>query len=104
MRDLLPEGVEVLGRQPTLQVCAGVDAWRRVALDVDMIPAAGMIFATEEVVEAHLIQAGRALIGRDVTANLQALAVRLADHDRCIPADESPNPSFDVFIAWEPRL
>jgi hypothetical protein len=75
-----------------------------MALDEDMVAATGMILAAEEVVEADLVQAGRTLIGRDVAADLKTLAVGLADHDRRIPPDESPNPTLDVLVAWEPRL
>ena len=75
-----------------------------MALDEDMVAAARMILAAEEVVEADLVQAGRTLVGRDVAADLKALAVGLADHDRRIPPDEGTNPSLDVLVAWEPRL
>src|SRR6187200_3578997 len=71
-------------------------------LDEDMIAATGMILAAEEVVETDLIQARCALVGRDVATDLKPFAVGLADHDRGVPADESADPSFDVFVTGEP--
>ena len=75
-----------------------------MALDEDVVTAAGMILATEEVVEAHLIQAGGTLVGRDVTADFKPLAVGLAHHDRRVPSDKSTNPAFDVLVTREPGL
>ena len=75
-----------------------------MALDEDMVPTAWMILAAEEVVEADLVQAGGTLVGRDVTADLEPLAVGLADHDRRVPPDEGTNPALDVLVAWEPRF
>ena len=103
-RDLLPEAVELVGGQPSLEVGAGVDAGGGVSLDEDVVTAAGMILAAEEVVEPDLVQARGALIGRDVAADLEALAVGLADHDRRVPADVGANPPLDVLVAGEPRL
>ena len=46
-----------------------------MALDVDLVAAAGVVLAAEEVVEADLVEPGRGLVGRDVAADLEALAV-----------------------------
>ena len=94
----------MLGGQPTFQVRPGVDAWGGVALDEDVVTAARMILAAEEVVEPHLVQAGGALVRRYMAADFKTLAVGLADHDRRVPADESANPPFDMLITWEPGL
>ena len=56
-----------------------------MALDEDMVAAARMILAPEEVIEADLVQAGRTLVRRDVAADLKTLAVGLTDHDRRVP-------------------
>ena len=69
-----------------------------------MVAAAGVVLAAEEVVEADLVQAGRRLVGRDVAADLEALAVGARDHDGGVPADEGPDAALDVLVAGEPRL
>ena len=102
--DLLPEPVELVLGEPALEEGAGVDAGRPVALDVDLVAAAGCVLAAEEVVEADLVEAGRRLVGRDVAADLEALAVGAGDHDRGVPADERADPALDVLVAGEPRL
>ena len=103
-RDLLPEAVEVVGGEPSLEVGAGVDAGGGVALDEDVVAAARVVLAAEEVVEPDLVQARGALVGGDVAADLQALAVGLADHDRRVPADVGADPPLDVLVAGEPGL
>jgi hypothetical protein len=73
-------------------------------LEEDLVTAAGVVLAAEEVVVADLVQARRGLVRRDVPADLEALAVGLADHHRGVPADERPDPALDVLVAGEPRL
>ena len=102
--DLLPEPVELLLVEPALEEGAGVDAGGGVALDVDLVAAAGVVLAAEEVVEADLVEAGRGLVRRDVAADLEALAVGAGDHDRGVPADERADPALDLLVAGEPRL
>ena len=102
--DLLAEPVELLLVQPSLEVRPGVDAGGAVALDVDLVAAAGVVLAAEEVVEADLVEAGRGLVRRDVAADLEALAVRAGDHHRGVPADEGPDPPLGLLVAGEPRL
>ncbi len=87
-----------------LEERAGVDAGRGVALDVDLVAAAGVVLAAEEVVEADFVEAGAGLVGGDVAADLEALAVRVADHHRGVPPDERADPALDVLVAGEPRL
>ena len=52
--------VELVLGQPALEEGAGVDAGRRVALEEDLVAARLGVLAPEEVVEADLVQAGRA--------------------------------------------
>ena len=102
--DLLAEAVELLLAEATLEERAGIDARRAVALDVDLVAAALVVLAAEEVVEADLVEARRGLVGGDVTADLEALAVGRRDHDRGVPADERADPALDLLVAREPRL
>ena len=55
--DLLAEPVELLLGEPALEERAGVDAGGAVALDEDLVAAAGVVLAAEEVVEADLVEA-----------------------------------------------
>ena len=75
-----------------------------MALDEDLVAAAGVVLAAEEVVEADLVEAGRGLVGGDVAADPEALAVGARHHDRGVPADEGADPALDVLVAGEPRL
>ena len=102
--DLLAEVVEVVVGEAALEVRAGVDAGRGVALEVDVVAAAGVVLAAEEVVEADLVQRGRAGERRQVAADAVGVLVGLDDHHRRVPADEGPDPALDVLVAGEPRL
>ena len=102
--DLLAEVQQLLLVEPALEERAGVDAGGAVALDVDLVAAAGVVLAAEEVVEADLVEAGRGLVGRDVAADLEARPVRVGDHHRGVPADERADPPLDLLVAGEPRL
>ena len=58
--DLAPEVIELALGQAALEEGAGVDARRGVALEEDLVAHAGRVLATEEVVEADFVEAGRA--------------------------------------------
>src|SRR6185436_7285063 len=73
---LLTEAVELGLGEPALQERAGVHAGRGVALEEDVVTAAGMVAAPEEVVVADLVQARRAGVGRDVTADADLRTLR----------------------------
>ncbi len=75
MRELLPEAVELTLGQPALEEGTGIDPGRGVALEVDVVAAAGVVATAEEVVEADLVQGSARGVGRDVPAD--------ADPGRC---------------------
>ncbi len=102
--DLLAEPVELLLGEAALEEGAGVDAGGGVALDEDLVAAALVVLAAEEVVEADLVEARRGLVGGDVAADLEALAVGAGDHDRGVPAEEGADALLDLVVAGEPRL
>ncbi len=66
---LLAEAVELFRGDAALEEGACVDAGGGVTLDEDVVAAAGMVLATEEVVEADLVQRCRRGVGRDVSAD-----------------------------------
>ena len=47
-----------------------------MALEEDLVAAAGVVLATEEVVEAHLVQGGGGGVAGDVPADPQAGTLR----------------------------
>ena len=74
VRALLPEPVELVLGEPALEVGAGVDTGGGVALDVDLVAAAGVVGAAEEVVEPDLVQRGRRGVRGDVAADARCRA------------------------------
>ncbi len=104
VRELLPEAVELLLGQPALEEGAGVHAGGGVALEEDLVAAARVVLAAEEVVEADLVQARRRGVRRDVTADLDPRALGPVHHDRRVPPDVGTDPALDVLVTGEPRL
>jgi hypothetical protein len=78
--DLAAEVVELLLGEPSLEVGAGVDAGRRVALEVDVVAGQAVVLAAEEVVEAHLVEGGGAGEGGEVAADAVGVLVGLHHH------------------------
>ena len=76
MRLLLAEAVELVVAEAALEERAGVDAGGGVALEEDLVAAAGVVLAAEEVVEADLVERGARRVGRDVAADADAGALR----------------------------
>jgi hypothetical protein len=100
----LPEPVEPLSAQPSLQKRARVNPRGRVALDEHLIPAAGMGFAPKEMVEPDLVERRGGGVGRNVAAHADSRALGAVHHDGRVPSDPGPVATFDVLIAGKPRL
>ncbi len=93
----------VLGQVP-LEEAAGIHAGGGVALEVDLVAAAGVVLAAEEVVHAHLVERRGGRIRRDVAADADAGPLRAVHHDRGVPADVAAHLALDVLVTGEPRL
>ena len=104
VRELLPEAVQPVLVESSLEEGSRVDAGGRVTLDVDLVAAAGVVRATEEVVEADLVEGCARGVRRDVSAHANAGSLRAVDHDRRVPADVGPDASLHPLVAGEPRL
>ena len=104
VRHLLPETVELVLAEATLEVCAGVHARRGVALEEDLVAAAGVVLAAEEVVEAHLVQARGGGEGRDVAADADAGALGTVHDHRRVPPQVGADAVFDLLVAGELRI
>ena len=77
----------------------GVHAGGGVALEEDLVAAAGVVLAAEEVVEADLVERRGGGVGRDVAADADAGALGAVDHDRGVPADVAAELALDVLVA-----
>ena len=96
--------IEVVIREATLEIGAGVDPWRSMTLEVDVVAWRATVFPAEEMIEADLVQRGGTGEGRQVAANPVGVLVGLDHHHRCVPPDERPDAALDVLVAWKPRL
>ena len=98
---LLAEAVQVGLPQAPLDEGSGVVAGRGVALEEDVVAAAGVVLAAEEVVEAHLIQGGGRRVGGDMATDSDAGALRPGHHDGGVPAQPAPIGPLGVLVAGE---
>ena len=96
--------VELGLAQPPFDVGPGVDAGRRVSLEEDLIAEAAVGLATEEVVEADLVERRRAGVGRQVPTDALGAGVGPDDHGGRIPTDVGADAPLLVLVAGEPGL
>jgi len=96
--------VELVGRQAAFEVGPRVHAWCGVTLDVDVVAGEPVVLPPEEVVEAHLVEGGGGRERGEVAADPFVVLVGLHHHHRRVPADEGPDPAFQVLVTGEPRL
>ena len=104
MTVLLSEAVELVGGQPAFEEGARVNPRGSVALDEYLVPAAGMRFAAEEVVETDFVERRGRGVGRNVAAHADSRALGAVHHDGGVPSDPRPEATFDVLVAGEPRF
>ncbi|MCY1224120.1 hypothetical protein D9M72_362650 [compost metagenome] len=97
----LPEPVQVFLGQPAFHEGTGVHAGGSVALEEDLVPAAGVVLAAEEVVEPDLVQGRGTGVGGDVPANADVRALGPVHHDRGVPAHVRPVAALVFLVARE---
>ncbi len=97
------EVVQLVLAEAPLEEGSGVDARGGVALEVHLV-AASLVLAPEEVVEADLVEAGRAGVGGQVAADAVGDGVGPGDHHRRVPSDVGPDAPLHVLVTREPRL
>ncbi len=102
--ELAAEVFQLVLAQPPLHVGPGVDARGGVALEINLVAGLPVGLAPEEVVEADLIQAGRAGEGGQMAADPLGRVVGPHHHDGGVPADVGPDAALDVLVAGEPGL
>ena len=96
--------MQLLFSEPAFEEGAGVHAGGGVALEIDLIAAAGMIGAAEEVVEADFVERGRGGESRDMAAEGAVELVGLDDHGHGVPADQALDAAFEIAVAGEGGL
>ncbi len=101
---LAPEVVELVDAEPTLEERPRIDPGRGVALVEDLVAAAALVLAPEEVVEADLVERGRGGVRREMAAESREPVVRAEDHGHGIPADQPSDPALHVLVTREGRL
>ncbi len=104
VRLLLAEAVEGVLVEPALEVRARVHAGGGVALEEDLVAAAGSALAAEEVVVADLVEGRRRRVRRDVAADRDAGALGAVHHDRGVPAQPLAVAALDVFVTGKSGL
>ncbi len=102
--DLATEVVEVALVEAALEERTGVDAWRGVALEVDVVAGEAVVLAPEEVVEADLVEHRRRGERREVAADAVGLLVGVDDHHGRVPAHEAPDALLHRLVTREPGL
>jgi hypothetical protein len=75
-----------------------------VALEEDLVPGEPVVLALEEVVEADLVERGRAGEGGEVAADALRPLVGPHHHHGRVPPDEGPDAPLQVLVTGEPRL
>ena len=96
---LAAEVLELFGRQAPFEERAGVDARRRVALEVDDVAFCAVVAAAEEVIEGHFVQRRRRGERRDVAADAVLDPVGADDHRHRVPADQALDAALDLAAA-----
>ncbi len=98
--DLLAEVHQLIVAQPALEIRAGVDAGRAMALEIDQVAAVRFVGGMPEMHEAGVVKGRRRLEARDVAAKLGGFLVRLDDHRRGVPADVAADVLLELAVAW----
>ena len=98
------EVVELVLAQTPLEEGPRVDPWRGVALIEDLVAGRAIVLAEEEVVEADLVQARRAGVRREVTADPRVAVVGAQDHRDRVPADDASDAQLHRLVAREGGL
>ena len=72
-----------------------------MALEEDVVAAAGVVLATEEVVKAYFIEGSYRGIGGDVSTHTDARTLGAGNHNCSVPTDPATVLALCGFIAGE---
>ncbi len=104
VRILLAEAVELVLAQAALEERSRVDTGGGVALDEDLVAAAGVVLAAEEVVEADLVERRAGGVRRNVATDTHTRPLRAVHRHRGVPADPRAVAALHLLVTREPRL
>lgn len=96
-RRLLPEPVELRLAEPAVEERPGVDAGRRVALQVELVAGLVALLAAEEVLEAGLVEPGGGGEGGDVPTEAEPRPA--GDHRGGVPPVPRRDPGLQRLVA-----
>ena len=96
------EVVHLLFSDAPLQVGTGVNARRRMALEIHQVAGVVLVGGFEEVVEADVVERGGRREGGDVAAQFVVVILVGPDHHRQrVPAHQGTDASFHVDVAGD---
>src|SRR5699024_8986630 len=98
------EVAQLVFAEAAFQIGAGVDAWGRMALEIDQVTAVLFAGGVEEVVKADFVERGRRRITGDMAAHAVVLAVGLYHHGHSVPAHDRANAPFQRRITRRAHL
>ena len=98
---LLAEAVQLLFTESALEVSTGVHAGGCVALEEDVVAAAGVVLASEEVVQPDLVEGCGGGVGGDVPTHTDAGALGAVHHHRRVPAGPAAIALLHLLITRE---
>ena len=102
--DLLAEVHQLIVAETALEIGAGVNAGRAMALEIDQVAAMRFVAGMPEMHEPGVVKGRRRLEARDVAAKLGGFLVRLDDHRRGVPADVAADVLLELAVARMGRL
>ena len=102
--DFLAEVHQLIIAQTALEIRAGVNAGRAMALEIDQVAAMRLVAGMPEMHEAGIVKGRRRLEACNVAAELGGFLVRL-DNDRGgVPADVAADALLELSVARMGRL
>ena len=102
--DLLAEVHQLIVGETALEISAGINAGRAVALEIDQVAAVRFVAGMPEMHEPGVVKGRRRLEARNVAAELGGFLVRLDDHRRGVPADVAADVLLELAVARMGRL
>ncbi len=102
--DFLPEVDELVVAQTALEIRAGVDAGRAMALEIDQVAAVRLVAGMPKMHETGVVKRRRGLEARDVSAKLGRFLVRLDDDRGGVPAHITTDVPLELAVARMGRL
>src|SRR6185312_519559 len=80
--------------QPPFEKSAGIEAWRRVTLEVDQIPRLLANTRPEDVIKPDFGERRERCVARNVAADVGIVLIGSRDHGRRVPANQAFEASF----------